>query len=139
MILKKCARCGRLMPYGGKWCEACRPAAEKEQQQRKAAAQKRADSKRADRVTAFYRSKEWLLISRAKLQAAGYKCERCGAIAECVHHKHYIRSPGGWERRLEWANLEALCGDCHAIEHGRKHPAKVRGSGPKTPGVVEKV
>lgn len=132
MILKKCARCGKLMPYGRRWCDKCAEVGKREEL-------RRADKRRADEVTAFYRSKEWLTLSKAYLQAKGYRCERCGEIAECVHHKHYIRQPGGWERRLEWGNLEALCGSCHAIEHGRKAAPQARGSSGENPGEVEKV
>ena len=125
MLIKKCARCGRLMPYGGSYCGICAPIVAAEQEQRRAERQKewqrKADQKRkGDPVTAFYRSKEWITLSKAYLQAARWRCERCGSVAECVHHKHYIRSDGGWEKRIEWDNLEALCASCHAEEHGRK-------------------
>jgi 5-methylcytosine-specific restriction endonuclease McrA len=124
MIIKKCARCGKLMPYGGRWCEVCKPIAEAEQEQRRQERQKErqriADQKRKDDpVTRFYRSKEWITLSKAYLQSVRWRCERCGRVAECVHHKHYIRSPGGWEKRLEWENLEGLCSSCHAAEHSR--------------------
>lgn len=134
MLIKKCARCGALVPYGVKWCEACKPDAEAEQQAAKAARLKRADKKRADEVTKFYRSKEWLKLSKAYLQSVGYRCERCGRIAECVHHKYYVRRPGGWERRLDWDNLEALCAECHAVEHGRKKQRAPGGSTAETRG-----
>ena len=134
MLIKKCARCGALVPYGVKWCESCKPDAEAEEQAAKAARLARADKKRADEVTKFYRSKEWLTLSKAYLQIVGYRCERCGRIAECVHHKHYMRRPGGWERRLDWDNLEALCGECHAVEHGRKKQRAPGGGAAETRG-----
>lgn len=133
MIVKKCARCGRLMRYGTTYCPECQPIAEKERQElrelRQKQAQKRADqARKGDPVTAFYRSADWLRLSKAYLQSVGYRCERCGRIAECVHHRHYIRQPGGWELRLEWDNLEALCSSCHAEEHGRKRAGPRRAS-----------
>jgi 5-methylcytosine-specific restriction endonuclease McrA len=148
MIVKKCARCKRLIRYGATYCPDCEPIAEQERQelreQRQKQAQKRADQRRkGDPVTAFYRSADWLRLSKAYLQSKGYRCERCGRIAECVHHKHYIRSPGGWELRLDWDNLEALCGSCHAEEHGRKRraprAAAPRGGQAQNPGEGEKV
>lgn len=42
-------------------------------------------------------------------------CERCGQVAEQVHHKD--RKPTG-RLRFDFANLEALCRPCHGEEHG---------------------
>lgn len=124
MIIKKCARCGKLTPYGARWCEVCKPICEAEEEQRRQerqkARQRKADQARKDDpVRAFYRSKEWRTLSAAYLQSRRWRCERCGRVAECVHHKKYIKSPGGWDVRLEWGNLEALCSRCHAEEHER--------------------
>lgn len=74
----------------------------------------------------FYRSKAWRNTSRAKLQAAGYKCRAglsgCNGIACEVHHIKPIQTEEGWDLRLDWDNLEPLCTSCH---NGR-HPEKFR-------------
>ena len=48
-----------------------------------------------------------------------YVCERCGRPARIVHHKNYITPQNIHDPyvTLDWANLEALCIDCHNAEH----------------------
>lgn len=54
----------------------------------------------------------WWKDFRAVLLAERPCCERCGAKATDVHHKHY--DTVGRER-LE--DMEALCAPCHAAHH----------------------
>lgn len=143
MVLKACPRCRKLIPQGLPYCAACAPIAEAE---RKAKQERRADymsrkynkaynSRRDPKYLAFYRSKDWKMTSRGKLQDAGYKCEArlpgCTHIAVEVHHKVAIQTDDGWDRRLEWDNLEAVCTACH---NGR-HPEKGRRK--EDPGVLD--
>lgn len=46
-------------------------------------------------------------------------CERCGGLARIVHHRRYITPQNIQDPSvtLDWANLEALCIDCHNAEH----------------------
>ena len=73
---------------------------------------------------AFYHSKAWLNCRAEYLSSVGGLCERCEAKgiirpARFVHHKEYIsldniQNP---EILLSFDNLEALCFDCHNLEH----------------------
>lgn len=143
MALKPCPRCKSLIPDGWRYCPDCKPIAEAE---RAAAKEHRAEhlrkkynqrynSRRDPKYIAFYRSKPWKLTSKAKLQAAGYQCEGrlqgCQGVACEVHHKQPIQTPDGWDKRLEWSNLEALCTACH---NGR-HPEKFKRE--KDDGVID--
>lgn len=67
----------------------------------------------------FYNSTAWRKTQRAYMQSKNYVCERCGGVAEIVHHKKYI-SPSNINDpniTLNWDNLEALCRTCHQHEH----------------------
>ena len=129
-VMKPCPRCKRMMPYGTAYCKDCAPIAKaeleaiKERNSKKKAQQynRRRDSK----YLTFYRSKDWKLQSRAKLQSVGYKCEArlpgCQGLAVETHHIKPIQTPEGWDERLKWENLEAVCTSCH---NGR-HPEKLK-------------
>lgn len=123
MLLKPCARCHTLIPYPGIYCSTCKPIAEEE---RRAAFERkrkqwntRYNQKRNPKYTRFYASTDWKRLSKAKMQDARYRCEGCGGLAVEVHHVDPIQTESGWERRLDWTNLKALCLDCHNKEHGR--------------------
>lgn len=129
-ILKPCPRCKRMIPYGLQYCPDCAPIAAADleaiktrNQQKKARLYNR---RRDPKYTAFYGSKAWRTQSRAKLTASGYKCEArlagCQGLAVEVHHIKPIQTPEGWDQRLVWENLEAVCTSCH---NGR-HPEKLR-------------
>lgn len=133
MLLKACPRCRKLIPYGQPYCPDCAPIAEAE---RAAAAERKAEArrkrynreynhKRDPKYTAFYRTKAWRLTSRAKLQAAAYRCQAalpgCSGLASEVHHVQPIKTPGGWEARLDWSNLMAVCPGCHNHLDARRH------------------
>lgn len=72
----------------------------------------------------FYKSKAWQKTRKAYLKSVGGLCETClakGIItpAVIVHHKIHI-SPENINNpniTLSFNNLEALCRDCHALEH----------------------
>ena len=130
MIMKQCPRCKRMMPYGPSYCKDCAPLAQAELEAIKERnAKKRAqqyNQRRNPQYLTFYRSKDWKRQSRAKLESVGYKCEArlsgCQTYAVEVHHKIPIQTPEGWDKRLEWENLEAVCTACH---NGR-HPEKLQ-------------
>ena len=131
MLLKACPRCKRMIPHGWAYCPDCAPIAEA---QRAEAQERRAEYKRKKynqnynkqrdpKYLTFYRSKEWKITSRAKLQQAGYKCQAklqgCTHLAVEVHHIKPIQTAEGWELRLDWDNLEAVCTACHNGRHQR--------------------
>lgn len=130
MIMKPCPRCKKLMPYGLAYCKDCAPIAQAELEAIKERNLKkkmqRYNSRRDPKYLTFYRSKDWKRQSRAKLESVQYKCEArlngCQGYAVEVHHIKPIQTPEGWDKRLEWENLEAVCTSCH---NGR-HPEKLR-------------
>ena len=139
MLLKPCPRCKRMIRQGLTYCEDCRSIAEAQaaeaREHRAAYRQKQYNRRRDPKYLTFYRSKAWKVTSRAKLQAVGYKCEAklegCTGLAVEVHHIEPIQTPRGWDLRLEWSNLEAVCTACH---NGR-HPEKLRRK--DEPGVID--
>jgi hypothetical protein len=131
--MKPCPRCKRLIPYGVTYCPDCKPIAEAERaeaRERKATYlrkryNKRYNSRRDPKYQTFYRSKAWRLTSRAKLQSVDYQCQGrlhpdCTGLACEVHHTLPIQTPEGWDKRLDWDNLEPLCTICHNMRHPEK-------------------
>ena len=123
VIVKPCARCRKLIAYGRIYCEACAVIVESEREEatrkRKRVNDRKYNAKRDPKYTRFYASGEWKRLSRAKMDSAGYKCENCHKTATEVHHIDPIQTSSGWELRLEWSNLEAVCVSCHNKRHGR--------------------
>lgn len=72
-----------------------------------------------DYAKGFYNSKAWKDTQAAYMVSQHYVCERCGGVARIVHHKTYItpQNINNPSITLDWANLEALCMDCHNAEH----------------------
>lgn len=68
---------------------------------------------------AFYKSKAWQRTQAAFMSSKNGICERCGEPARIVHHKTYITRANinNPAITLDWANLEALCQECHNKEH----------------------
>lgn len=61
----------------------------------------------------------WKHLRRTKLEAVGYKCERCESTFYLqVHHRRYEQ---GWFNTTP-ADLEVLCFYCHKKEHGKLRP-----------------
>ena len=67
----------------------------------------------------FYHSRAWRKLSKAFLMSKYYICERCGQPAEIAHHREYLTAENvnDPEIALNPKNLEALCQNCHNIEH----------------------
>lgn len=128
MAIKPCPRCRKMIPAGAAYCDACREVAKAEseaaREKRAAKAAQKYNRRRDPKYSTFYRSAAWRAQSRAKLQSAGYRCEAktevCTGLAVEVHHIKPIQSPDGWEKRLEWENLEAVCAACHNARHPEK-------------------
>lgn len=79
-----------------------------------------------DKYSKFYHTTAWRKLRRYKLMLQPL-CEVClrngtRTKADMVHHKVELRSPSGWEKRLELDNLESICYDCHnQQEHKYSH------------------
>ena len=123
MLLKSCGRCGKLIPYGLTYCSTCRPIVEAEREARRLESKRESDRRynktRDTKYVRFYNSVEWRTLSAKYTQDKGYRCERCGKFATQVHHKQAIQTPQGWDRRLDYNNLELLCTQCHNDRHNR--------------------
>ena len=89
---------------------------------------------------AFYVSEKWKSCAKGYRDSVGGLCERCKARglivpADEVHHKikltpENINRP---EIALNWANLTALCKQCHLSEHRKLKRWKVDEDGNVTP------
>lgn len=67
-----------------------------------------------ERYALYLQSEHWQKLREAKLNAAGWKCNRCHSTRDLqVHHQIY-RHP--WESAL-LSDLEVLCDPCHDKEH----------------------
>lgn len=119
MLLKPCNRCGRLMPYGSPYCETCTPMVEEYRERRRLESNRQYNKTRDPKYIRFYNSIEWKTLSMKYIADKGYRCESCRQIATEVHHKIPIQTPEGWELRLDYNNLEALCTRCHNKRHNR--------------------
>lgn len=143
MAVHPCPRCKQLIPVGVPYCQDCKPIAEaqaaeaieRRQAYKRAKYNKAYNQRRDSKYLTFYRSKEWRLLSRTKLQSCGYKCEAklegCKRIAVEVHHVKPIKTDEGWAERLEWSNLKGVCISCHNILDGKTFKKK------EQPGVVD--
>lgn len=143
MALHPCPRCKSLIPVGVQYCDACRPvaeaqaaeAAERRQTYRRAKYNREYNKRRDPKYLQFYRSKEWRLLSKTKLQSCGYRCEAklegCTRLAVEVHHVQPIKTDDGWDQRLDWDNLMGVCICCHNILDGKTFKRK------SEPGVID--
>ena len=69
-----------------------------------------------------------------------YVFERCGRPARIVHHRRYITPQNIHDPSvtLDWANLEALCQECHNKEHSpTEHSTAIFDSSGEMVGVKE--
>lgn len=67
----------------------------------------------------FYKSDRWKKTRLSYLVQQNFVCERCGGVAEMVHHKQYLTEDNieDPEFSISFGNLEALCNKCHQLEH----------------------
>lgn len=143
MALHPCPRCKLLIPVGIAYCDDCRPVAEAQAAEaierrrayRRAKYNKAYNQRRDPKYGRFYNSQDWRTLSRTKLQDCGYKCEAklegCQRLAVEVHHMEPIKTPEGWDKRLDWDNLMGVCIACHNVLDGKTFKRK------ETPGVID--
>ena len=143
MALHPCPRCKLLIPVGIAYCEDCRPVAEAQAAEaierrrafKRAKYNKEYNQRRDPKYGRFYNSQDWRTLSRTKLQDCGYKCEAklegCQRLAVEVHHMEPIKTPEGWDKRLDWDNLMGVCIACHNVLDGKTFKRK------ETPGVID--
>ena len=123
MLMKTCNRCGKLIPYGKRYCEACEPIMLVQQEEMireaKQRSNRRYNQRRDPKYTRFYNSKKWRILSKKRLIFDGFRCVKCGQIASEVDHIKPIQTDEGWELRYNFDNLQSLCLKCHNKKHGR--------------------
>lgn len=75
---------------------------------------------------AFYYSAVWRRTRKAFIESKNRVCERCGDVAEIVHHKKHLsaKNMNNPEITLDWDNLQALCRNCHAEVHMTQNCAR---------------
>ena len=129
MTYKPCPRCKKLIPYGLAYCPECKPIAEQavqeKRQHNKEMRRKKYKRSYQSKYAVFYNSKDWRTLSKVKLERASWKCEAhidsgCTGTAVEVHHIKPIQTEEGWNLRLDWNNLEAVCTHCHNLRHPEK-------------------
>lgn len=133
-IKKICKGCGKLIEYPATYCDNCKIDVDEKKLERykknKKIWDKRYNEKRNPEHTKFYNSKEWFILKQQYLSDHGYKCEECirikqfnkkyrVAFAEEVHHIIFLSTVEGWNRRLDYNNLMALCHRHHNAKHQR--------------------
>lgn len=129
MLVKMCARCQKIIEAPNRYCDKCRTIVEKQTEEIKQRNNSRYNKQRDKKYTQFYNSKAWRKLSK-KYRDKHYLCEECQKeakqgnkytieLSEEVHHIQPIKTPEGWERRLDWNNLKALCHIHHDIAEGR--------------------
>ncbi|GHU56799.1 HNH endonuclease [Clostridia bacterium] len=67
----------------------------------------------------FYHSSNWTACRNSYMSRVRGICERCGGVAEIVHHKTRLTEANYRNPSIAYgnANLEALCQSCHNKEH----------------------
>jgi len=67
---------------------------------------------------AKYTHPRWQKKRLERMEQAGWRCESCESEEKTlhVHHKSYKKGASPWE--YENDELECLCEDCHAEQHG---------------------
>ena len=129
MLMKLCARCQKVIESPNRYCNKCKEIVENETQKYKKKNNTNYNKQRDKKYIQFYNSKAWRTLSN-KYRNIHYLCEECLkeakdkkeytiSLSEEVHHKIAIKTPEGWERRLDWNNLIALCHIHHDIAEGR--------------------
>ena len=123
-ITKQCPRCKKIIPYGDRYCDDCRPIMEADIVERYRRGNRKYNQRRNPKLQEFYHSKAWKRLRLARLVHAGYTCEYCRqAPAEDVHHEIPIDTPEGWDNRYNFNDLRAACIRCHN-DAGECFPAK---------------
>jgi 5-methylcytosine-specific restriction enzyme A len=101
--------CSEIVANRGDVCPSC---AREGRKPASATIQRHYDKHRRDRdAKSFYNSAAWMRCRRAKLSLRP-TCERCGAIAQDVHHIKPLKQCSPSEK-IAQANLMSLCDSCH--------------------------
>lgn len=121
MICKLCRRCKKIIVHPATYCSDCYKIVEEEKNEKLKARERKYNSHRNPKYLQFYKSKEWYQLKERKLADEQYRCQfnGCKNLAADVHHIIPIQTSDGWERKLDYDNLEALCVEHHNYRHNR--------------------
>ena len=141
MIMKICRKCGELIPYPLAYCKKCQLEYDATREEQLKESKKKYDAnynkfKRNKEHEKFYNSDEWKMLKEKYLQDQQYKCEKCLELSKTdpkvkkrlateVHHIKWLSTQEGWDRRLDYNNLMALCHIHHNEIHGRFQKKRV--------------
>ena len=78
-----------------------------------------------ERYRRYLQSDAWKAKRKSVLQAAGFRCRRCGKRATEVHHETYKRM----------SDLTALCSKCHEAAHTRTPKSRKKAPLRKSTGI----
>ena len=120
-IYKLCRKCQKVIIHPETYCSKCQKIVDAKKEELQKARDRKYNDKRDPKYKTFYNSKEWYLLKEKKLQDEQYRCEfkNCNKLAVDVHHIKPIQTSEGWELRLDYNNLEALCIEHHNFRHNR--------------------
>lgn len=118
-LMSTCRVCKAVIPYGAGYCSGCKPVGVARAEGGRSRAMAKYNKSRDPKYKRFYNSKAWRNMSATYMGSVGYRCEECGQLAVEVHHVDPIQQGSGWNRRLDWYNLQALCLSCHNKKHNR--------------------
>ena len=139
MIVKMCAKCGKIIEYPNSYYSKCKAIVDKQKDEIRRRSNRKYNKTRDPKYVKFRKSKQWKMLKERYLQDLqykyndvkyAYKCEDCIEenkkdsnykihLAEEVHHLQFIETPEGWLRRLDYNNLRALCHAHHDKRHNR--------------------
>lgn len=120
-IYKLCRRCKKVIIHPASYCDECQKIVDAKKEELQKARDRKYNDKRDPKYKTFYNSNDWYVLKEKKLQDEQYRCEfkGCSKLAVDVHHIKPIQTPEGWELRLDYNNLEALCIEHHNFRHNR--------------------
>lgn len=126
MIYKLCRRCKKTIIHPTTYCTECQKVIDVRKEELERARNRKYNTKRDPKFKTFYNSNDWYVLKEKKLQDEQYRCEfkGCNKLAVDVHHVIPIQTPEGWDLRLDYNNLEALCIKHHNYRHGRFQSGK---------------
>lgn len=132
MIYKLCRRCKKTILHPATYCDKCLDKVNQDREKLKSIRESKYNKNRDPKYKAFYNSLGWRALKNKKMMDEQYRCERCKRLATEVHHIKPIQTKEGWELRLDYKNLLAVCVTCHNKEHDRFGRKKVKKDEAKT-------
>lgn len=118
MISKMCPRCHNIIGRNDKLCDECTI---KDKENNRNRYKEYDNTKRDDKCSKFYKSKEWLMTRTSVLFRDNNMCRVCWSrdkkikVGDTAHHIITLRDD--WSLRVDKNNLITVCPSCHKIIH----------------------